>query len=146
MEKLKPLISLKEYIEINNLCESFDSTFTDEQIELADMYSVKFNEVSQVYSLTLYNVAGDVIGTVDYPDPDILMAFIEETFDIEDDVVEVDIENSEDQMFLSTSNYGMGQDLRDTSAAAITAASNSHYGALVNPSVSEPTLGSSDMD
>lgn len=144
----KTTLSLREYLEVDQLTEAWNTEFEDSQIEKAEYFNIKFNPVSQAYTLVLYDIQSEPLGAVEYKDIDVLMAFIEEYFDLGDeDSVPVEIEGDEENMmYIATSNYGMGQDLSDNSASALSAASSSNFGSLNNPLPGEPTLGSSDID
>ena len=86
------MLTLNEYIEIqehvNTLVESEQSFFTDEQIDQAAYYDLKFNPVSFMTVLSLHNEAGETLASVDFEDADVAIAYIEDTFDLEDGELE----------------------------------------------------------
>lgn len=86
------MLTLNEYIDINEqvsaLVESEQSFFTDEQIEAASYYDLKFNPVSFMTVLSLHNEAGETLASVDFEDADVAIAYIEDTFDLEEGELE----------------------------------------------------------
>lgn len=81
------MLSLNEHIEINKvvqLMEGESPTFTDEQLDAAEKYSIKWNHVTGNTSVTLFDNMDQSLGTVDFLDPDIAVAFLEEYFDLDD--------------------------------------------------------------
>lgn len=139
-------LTLKEYIQVDSLCEAWNTEFTDDQIESAEYFNIKYNAVSGKYMLVLYDVQGEPIGSVEYDDVDLMMAFIEEYFDLgEDDSVEVEIDgDDENVMYIATSRYGMGADYSDGSSAAAQATTDSRFGAM--QSSGDQNLGAADID
>lgn len=82
------MISLKEHIEITRvvqLMEGESPQFTDEQLAAAEFYTLKWNPVSGNTKLCLYNAGGEGLGDMEFEDPDVAVAFVEEFFDIDDD-------------------------------------------------------------
>jgi hypothetical protein len=85
------VIGLKEHIEISdkvNLMEGESPQFTDEQLDAADYYQLKWNAVSGNTVLSLYDANGDGLGSVEFEDADVAVAFIEEYFDLDEDELE----------------------------------------------------------
>lgn len=82
------MISLKEHIEITRvvqLMEGESPQFTDEQLQAAEFYTLKWNPVSGNTKLCLFNAASEQLGDMEFSDPDVAIAFVEEFFDIDDD-------------------------------------------------------------
>lgn len=140
------MLSLKESFELDRLAEAWNTEFTDDQIEAAEYFNIKFNPVSNKYMLVLYDVQEEPIGSVEYDDVDFMMAFIEEYFDLGDEEsVEVSIEGDEENvMYIATSRYGMGVNYGDGSPEAAQAAADSKFGAM--QSSGDQNLGASDID
>jgi hypothetical protein len=82
------MISLKEHMEINRvvkLMEGESPQFTDEQLQAAESYALKWNPVSGNTILCLYDAADLSLGNMEFEDADVAIAFVEEYFDLEDD-------------------------------------------------------------
>ena len=82
------MISLREHAEIGRvmkLMEGESPQFTDEQLEAAESYALKWNPVSGKTLLCLYDAADAGLGSMEFEDPDVAIAFVEEYFDLEDD-------------------------------------------------------------
>lgn len=82
------MISLREHAEISRvvkLMEGESPHFTDEQLDAAESYALKWNPVSGNTILCLYDAADLCLGTMEFEDADVAIAFIEEYFDLDDD-------------------------------------------------------------
>lgn len=82
------MISLKEHIEISRvvqLMEGESPQFTEDQLQAAEFYTLKWNSVSGNTKLCLFNAASESLGDMEFEDPDVAIAFVEEFFDIDDE-------------------------------------------------------------
>lgn len=82
------MISLKEHAEISrvmNLMEGESPQFTDEQLDAAESYALKWNPVSGNTILCLYDATDMCLGNMEFEDADVAIAFVEEYFDLDDD-------------------------------------------------------------
>ena len=82
------MISLTEHIEITRvvqLMEGESPSFTAEQLQAAEFYTLKWNPVSGNSKLCLYNADSEQLGDMEFEDPDVAIAFVEEFFDIDDE-------------------------------------------------------------
>jgi len=88
------MITLQEHIEISEKVLMFEGeapAFTEEQLEAAEFYQLKWNAVSGDTELYLYDVNGEGLGSVSFEDADIAIAFVEEYFDLdEDDILDLE--------------------------------------------------------
>lgn len=82
------MISLKEHIEITRsvqLMEGESPVFTAEQLECAASYALKWNPITGMTALWLYDDANQGLGSMEFEDPDVAIGFVEEYFDLDDD-------------------------------------------------------------
>lgn len=82
------MISLKEHIQITqavHLMEGESPVFTSEQLECAESYALKWNPISGMTVLCLYDAQGQGLGSMEFEDPDVAIAFVEEYFDLDDE-------------------------------------------------------------
>jgi hypothetical protein len=83
------LLQLQEFIDINEdldlVLESEQTQFTDEQLEKAEYFELKWNPVSGGTKLHIYDEAGEPLGSVEYPDEDVAIEMALELFDFEED-------------------------------------------------------------
>lgn len=90
------IMSLNEFIAIDEqvsmLVEGESPVFTDEQIEKAEYYDLKWNPVSGNTELRIFDVAGQPLATVEFEDPEIAIEFVQEVFELDEDDVH-DLEN-----------------------------------------------------
>lgn len=109
------MITLREQLEANAICEQWTEEFTDEQIEKAEFYKVKELYDKSGYLVMLYDDKEEELGGVVVPDMDVAFAYLEEIFDLEEvDAVEVEEEDERDE--ISSSRYGHGNiETRDES-------------------------------
>jgi hypothetical protein len=93
------VLTLKEYIEIDQHVQSWETEFSPEEEAAAENFEVTYNEDKKTYSLCLFDSEDKELGCVQYTDPDVMMAFLEEVFDLGDlDAVPVYIDGTEDEM------------------------------------------------
>jgi hypothetical protein len=84
------MIPLKEHLlieaELNNLMEAdVVPQFTDEQIEKAEYFDLKWNAVTGKTMLCIYDENGEGLASVGFDDAEIAMAYAEEVFDMDEE-------------------------------------------------------------
>lgn len=83
------MLPLETYIQLqeqaDRLTESEQTFFTDEQIEKAEFFNVKWNPVTGKTELYVYDANGEGLGSVDFDDEELAIAHIVEVFDLEED-------------------------------------------------------------
>lgn len=85
------MLTLQESIEISDklrLFEGEQTEFTDQQLDDAEFFIFKLNQVSFDTEVTLYNGSKEPLGTVSFEDADIAIAFIEELFELDDEDIQ----------------------------------------------------------
>jgi hypothetical protein len=85
------MLPLNEFIELqedlNLVLESEQTEFTDEQIEKAEYFDLKWNPVSGGTKLCIYDESGEALAFVEYPDEDIAIEMALEMFDFDEEDV-----------------------------------------------------------
>lgn len=82
------MLTLNEHLEVSrvvNLMEGEQTEFTDEQLELAEFYEMKFNPVSGNTILSVFDESGLKLASVEFEDADVAIAFVEEYFELDED-------------------------------------------------------------
>lgn len=83
------MLQLNEFIQIDEMVEElFEATqamFTDEQIDAAEFFNLKWNPVSGQTELTVYDVNGEALASVGFDDPDIAIAVVEDLFELDEE-------------------------------------------------------------
>lgn len=84
------MLTLKEHIEIHEavthmFADIDDHPFTDEQIDAAEFYELKWNPVSDQTELSIYDGNGATLATAGFSDPDLAIEVVEELFDLDED-------------------------------------------------------------
>lgn len=83
------MISLQEHITINEdlqrLCESEQTSFTDEQIEKAEYFDLKWNPTSFKTALHIYDADGQSLASVEFEDADVAIEYAMDIFEFEED-------------------------------------------------------------
>ncbi len=83
------MLGLEQYIQINEavdrLVESEATTFTDEQIEKAEFFDLKWNPVSYKTALHIYDMNGEPLGSVEFEDEDIAIEYAMEIFEFDEE-------------------------------------------------------------
>lgn len=82
------MITLSEHLEISEkmkLLEGESPDFSDEQLDNAAFYKLRFNPVTGNTELYLYDDAEQGLGHTEFEDAEIAIAFIEELFDLDDE-------------------------------------------------------------
>lgn len=83
------MLGLQEYININEavdrLVESEQTMFTDEQIEKAEFFDLKWNPVSFKTALHVYDINGESLGSVEFEDEDVAIEYAMELFEFEEE-------------------------------------------------------------
>lgn len=98
------MLTLREHLEVNeaiNLMEGEQPEFTDEQLDKAEYYELKWHPVSANTILSLFDEAGEKLGEMEFEDADIAIAFVEEYFELEED----DIRDLESYAWANPENY-----------------------------------------
>lgn len=82
------MLTLSEHIEIEEKLKLFEgesSIFTDEQLDAAESYEMKWVPYTGQTELYLYDVDDNGLGSVTFDDADIAIAFLEEYFELDDE-------------------------------------------------------------
>lgn len=83
------MIPLSEFIAINEeitqLCEAETSFFTDEQIEKAEYFDMKWDPVSFKTALHIYDVNGEPLASVQFEDADLAIEYAQDVFEFDEE-------------------------------------------------------------
>lgn len=86
------MLKLSEHLliteEVDRLVESEQTEFTDEQIDKAAFYNLKWNPVSAKTILALYGEDGLQLSSVEFDDADVAIEYIQDIFDLDEDELE----------------------------------------------------------
>lgn len=83
-----PLVSLREYIEVDNMNEAWYATFTQEVIDQAEHYELGINPYSRNTYVRLLDAEYQNLGEVDFESSELAIAFVEENFDLDEEDLE----------------------------------------------------------
>lgn len=78
------MLTLTEQQEISTLVESLDAQFTDDIIDAAEFYEVEEDPITLQTKITIFDANGGVLSTATVEDYDTAVAYMEETFDLEE--------------------------------------------------------------
>lgn len=87
------MLTLNEHKELNEAVQSMDAQFTDDLIDKAEYYEIDEDEVTLQTTVTIYDINGVALSTVNVEDYDVALAYMEEVFDLEEyseDVTDAD--------------------------------------------------------
>jgi hypothetical protein len=89
------MLTLTEHIEINEevqrIVESEQTSFTDEQIDKAEYFDLKWNPVSFKTALHIYDAAGLSLASVEFDDADVAIEYAMDVFEFdEEDLRDID--------------------------------------------------------
>lgn len=83
------MLPLTEFVQIQEdvqrLVESEQTFFTDEQIDLAEYFDLKYNPVSCNTALCIYDADGQQLASVEFEDADIAIEYAMDIFEFEED-------------------------------------------------------------
>lgn len=83
------MIDLKEYSkiyeEVERLVESEQTFFTDEQIDQAEFYELKWNPVNFKTAIHIFDSAGQPIASVEFDDAEYAMEYVESIFELDEE-------------------------------------------------------------
>jgi len=83
------MLPLTEFVQIQEdvqrLVESEQTFFTDEQIDLAEYFDLKYNPVSANTALCIYDADGQQLASVEFEDADIAIEYAMDIFEFEED-------------------------------------------------------------
>lgn len=83
------MTNFREYVRINEqvniICESEQTFFTDEQIEKAEYYDIQWNPVSANIDLRIFDEGGNGLGSVEFEDADLAIEYIETIFELDEE-------------------------------------------------------------
>jgi hypothetical protein len=83
------MLQLNEFIEIQekveSLCEAEQSFFTDEQVDAAEFFDLKWNPVSCCTVFSIYNEAGEKLASIEFEDEDIALEYATSMFEFDEE-------------------------------------------------------------
>jgi len=77
------VVSLQEHMDIVDDVEAIHNAFNDDTLDLAASYDIAFDNVNQLWAVTLYDESNVAIVTVSVEDVEVAEIYLDEIFDLE---------------------------------------------------------------
>lgn len=81
---MNPVLSLQEQLEVSQAVEAFDLALTDEIYDLIEYYTMEEDDDTLQTTVKFYSGDGQELVSIEVEDWDVAVAFLEDTFDLED--------------------------------------------------------------